>query len=98
MHLCADYFVWDNVTVDGKPAYISRANDAAITGTNYYNVLYKGPTNGWTSKQQTESVDKGSLALISGEIFQASLLSTVTLSHAKKAAPTAVSGFALSTK
>ncbi len=31
----------------------------------------KGPTNGWTSKQQTESVDKGSLALISGEIFQA---------------------------
>ncbi|EPW7050633.1 fimbrial protein, partial [Proteus mirabilis] len=27
--------------------------------------------NGWTSKQQTESVDKGSLALISGEIFQA---------------------------
>ncbi|HEK1114864.1 TPA: fimbrial protein [Proteus mirabilis] len=67
----AAYFAWDNVTVDGKPAYISRANDAAITGTNYYNVLYKGPTNGWTSKQQTESVDKGSLALISGEIFQA---------------------------
>ncbi|WP_285156173.1 hypothetical protein, partial [Staphylococcus aureus] len=37
----AAFFAWDNVTVDSKPAYISRANDAAITGTNYYNVLYK---------------------------------------------------------
>ena len=76
----AAFFAWDNVTVDSKPAYISRANDAAITGTNYYNVLYKGPTNGWTSKQQTESVDKGSLALISGEIFQASFRQGMTMS------------------
>ncbi|MDX4950519.1 fimbrial protein [Proteus mirabilis] len=65
----AAFFVWDNVTVDGKPAYISRANDIAITGDSYYNVLYKGPTNGWTSEQKT-SVDKNSLALISGKIFQ----------------------------
>ena len=75
----AAYFVWDNVTVDGKPAYISRANDAAITGTNYYNVLYKGPTNGWTSEKQT-SVDKNALALISGEIFQASFRQGMTMS------------------
>lgn len=75
----AAYFAWDNVTVDGKPAYISRANDAAITGTNYYNVLYKGPTNGWTSEKQT-SVDKNALALISGEIFQASFRQGMTMS------------------
>ncbi|HEK1093558.1 TPA: fimbrial protein [Proteus mirabilis] len=66
----AAVFLWNNTTVDGNLAYISRANDAVITGDNYYNVLYKGPTNGWTSKQQTEAVDKGSLALISGKIFQ----------------------------
>ncbi|MBG3038200.1 fimbrial protein [Proteus mirabilis] len=67
----ASYFAWDNVAVDGKTAYISRANDVAITGTKYGNVLYKGPTNGWTSKNQT-NVNKNDLALISGEIFQAS--------------------------
>ncbi|HGW5831298.1 TPA: fimbrial protein [Proteus mirabilis] len=65
----AAYFVWDNVIIDGKPAYISRANDVAITGKSYNNVLYKGPTNGWTSEQQT-SVDKNALTLISGKIFQ----------------------------
>ncbi|HEK0655385.1 TPA: fimbrial protein [Proteus mirabilis] len=65
----ATYFAWDNVTVDGKPAYISRANDVAITGKNHNNVLYKGPTNGWTSEQQLD-VNKNSLKLISGEIFQ----------------------------
>ncbi len=58
------------MTVDGKPAFISRANDVAITGKSYNNVLYKGPTNGWTSEQQT-GVDKNALALIPGEIFQA---------------------------
>ncbi|HCR4061743.1 TPA: DUF1120 domain-containing protein, partial [Proteus mirabilis] len=67
----AAFFAWDNVTVDSKPAYISRANDVSITGTSYNNALYKGPTNGWTSEKQT-SVDKNALALISGEIFQAS--------------------------
>lgn len=66
----AAFFAWDNVTVDSKPAYISRANDVSITGTSYNNALYKGPTNGWTSEKQT-SVDKNALALISGEIFQA---------------------------
>ena len=76
----AAFFAWDNVTVDSKPAYISRANDVSITGTSYNNALYKGPTNGWTSKQQTESVDKGSLALISGEIFQASFRQGMTMS------------------
>ncbi|HGN0024219.1 TPA: fimbrial protein [Proteus mirabilis] len=65
----AAFFVWDNVTVDGKPAYISRANDVAITGGDFNNVLYKGPTNGWTSEQQSD-VNKNSLKLISGEIFQ----------------------------
>ena len=65
----AAYFVWDNVIIDGKPAYISRANDVAITGKSYNNVLYKGPTNGWTSEQQI-SVDKNALTLISGKIFQ----------------------------
>ena len=76
----AAFFAWDNVTVDSKPAYISRANDVSITGTSYNNALYKGPTNGWTSKQQTESVDKGSLALISGEIFQANFRQGMTMS------------------
>ena len=75
----AAYFAWDNVTVDGKPAYISRANDVSITGTSYNNALYKGPTNGWTSEKQT-SVDKNALALISGEIFQASFRQGMTMS------------------
>ncbi|AWR58930.1 fimbrial protein [Proteus mirabilis] len=65
----AAFFAWDNVTVDSKPAYISRANDVSITGTSYNNALYKGPTNGWTSEKQT-SVDKNALTLISGKIFQ----------------------------
>ena len=53
-----------------KPAFISRANDVAITGKSYNNVLYKGPTNGWTSEQQS-GVDKKCLAgLIPGEVFQ----------------------------
>ncbi len=51
----AAYFVWDNVTVDGKPAYISRANDAAITGTNYYNVLYKR-ANQWLDIKTTDRI------------------------------------------
>ncbi|HEH1535509.1 TPA: DUF1120 domain-containing protein [Proteus mirabilis] len=75
----AAFFAWDNVTVDSKPAYISRANDVSITGTGYNNALYKGPTNGWTSEKQT-SVDKNALALISGEIFQASFRQGMTMS------------------
>ncbi|MBG3104035.1 DUF1120 domain-containing protein [Proteus mirabilis] len=75
----AAFFAWDNVTVDSKPAYISRANDVSITGTSYNNALYKGPTNGWTSEKQT-SVDKNALALISGEIFQASFRQGLTMS------------------
>ncbi|MEN7483390.1 DUF1120 domain-containing protein [Proteus mirabilis] len=75
----AAFFAWDNVTVDIKPAYISRANDVSITGTSYNNALYKGPTNGWTSEKQT-SVDKNALALISGEIFQASFRQGMTMS------------------
>ncbi|HDT0722513.1 TPA: fimbrial protein [Proteus mirabilis] len=66
----AALFIWNNVTVDDKPAYISRANDVAITGEIFNNVLYKGPTNGWTSEKQS-GVNKNSLALISGNIFQA---------------------------
>ncbi|WP_044124641.1 hypothetical protein, partial [Vibrio cholerae] len=62
-------FIWSDATVDGKPAFISRANDVAITGKSYNNVLYKGPTNGWTSEQQSD-VDKNALALIPGEVFQ----------------------------
>ncbi|MEX9853177.1 fimbrial protein, partial [Proteus mirabilis] len=73
----ATYFAWDNVTVDGKPAYISRANDVAITGESFNNVLYKGPTNGWTSEQQT-SVDKNALTLISGKIFQSNFRQGMT--------------------
>ncbi|RYH15891.1 DUF1120 domain-containing protein [Proteus mirabilis] len=75
----AAFFAWDNVTVDSKPAFISRANDVSITGKSYNNALYKGPTNGWTSEQQT-SVDKNALALISGEIFQASFRQGMTMS------------------
>ncbi|HEA4453832.1 TPA: DUF1120 domain-containing protein [Proteus mirabilis] len=75
----AAFFAWNNVTVDSKPAYISRANDVSITGTSYNNALYKGPTNGWTSEKQT-SVDKNALALISGEIFQASFRQGMTMS------------------
>lgn len=69
--LGAAYFVWDNVRVDGNEAYISRANDIAITGTSYNNVLYDGPTNGWTSEQQT-GVDKKALKLVAGKIFETS--------------------------
>ncbi|ENT8829006.1 DUF1120 domain-containing protein [Proteus mirabilis] len=75
----AAFFAWDNVTVDSKPAYISRANDVAITGNKFNNVLYKGPTNGWTSEQQSD-INKNSLSLISGEIFQASFRQGMTMS------------------
>ncbi|EOV7494569.1 DUF1120 domain-containing protein [Proteus mirabilis] len=75
----AAFFAWDNVTVDSKPAYISRANDVAITGNKFNNVLYKGPTNGWTSEQQSD-INKNSLSLISGEIFQASFRQGLTMS------------------
>ncbi|HGW3687338.1 TPA: DUF1120 domain-containing protein [Proteus mirabilis] len=75
----AAFFAWDNVTVDSKPAYISRANDVSITGTSYNNALYKGPTNGWTSEQQSD-INKNSLSLISGEIFQASFRQGLTMS------------------
>ncbi|EOG1982835.1 TPA: DUF1120 domain-containing protein [Proteus mirabilis] len=75
----AAFFAWDNVTVDSKPAYISRANDVAITGNKFNNVLYKGPTNGWTSEQQSD-INKNSLSLISGEIFQASFRQGLTIS------------------
>lgn len=67
----ATYFVWDNISVDGNTAYISRANDVAVTGTSYNNVLYAGPTNGWTSEQQNE-VDKATLKLVPGKIFETS--------------------------
>ncbi|MBU9980410.1 fimbrial protein [Proteus mirabilis] len=67
----ATSFLWEDVTVDSKPAYISRANDVTITEQDYYNVLYKGVTNGWTSEQQKGKDSKESLALISGEVFQA---------------------------
>ncbi|MFS3860872.1 DUF1120 domain-containing protein [Proteus mirabilis] len=76
----AAFFVWDNVTVDSKPAYISRANDVAITGKNHNNVLYKGPTNGWTSEQQLD-VNKNSLKLISGEIFQSNFRQGIESSY-----------------
>ncbi|MCL8568218.1 DUF1120 domain-containing protein [Proteus mirabilis] len=75
----AAFFAWDNVTVDSKPAYISRATDVAITGNKFNNVLYKGPTNGWTSEQQSD-INKNSLSLISGEIFQASFRQGMTMS------------------
>lgn len=69
----AAFFFWSNknTTVDGEPAYISRANDVAITGTAYTDVLYKGPTNGWTAtKQSGTSVNE--LDLISGKVFKTS--------------------------
>ncbi|WP_368883441.1 fimbrial protein [Proteus mirabilis] len=64
-------FIWSDVTVDGEPAFISRANDVAITGKAYNNVIYKGPTNGWTSEKQS-NVNKNDLALIPGKVFQSS--------------------------
>ncbi|MEX9732483.1 DUF1120 domain-containing protein [Proteus mirabilis] len=73
----AAFFAWDNVTVDSKPAYISRANDVAITGDSFNNVLYKGATNGWTSEKQS-GVNKNSLKLISGEIFQSNFRQGMT--------------------
>lgn len=73
----AAFFAWDNVTVDSKPAHISRANDVAITGDSFNNVLYKGATNGWTSEKQS-GVNKNSLKLISGEIFQSNFRQGMT--------------------
>ena len=63
-------FVWTNVTVDEKPAFISRANDVAVGFSGDKAVMAKEVTNGWTTKQQ-ESVDKANLDLISGKIFSA---------------------------
>ena len=61
-------FVWYNVTVDGKPAFISRANDATVGFSDNKTVIVKEVTNGWTTKQQ-ENVDKNSLDLMPGQIF-----------------------------
>ncbi|TFT02995.1 fimbrial protein, partial [Proteus mirabilis] len=65
-------FVWYNVTVDGKPAFISRANDATVGFSDNKTVIVKEVTNGWTTKQQ-ENVDKNSLDLMPGQIFSTSI-------------------------
>ncbi len=39
-------FVWYNVTVDGKPAFISRANDATVGFSDNKTVIVKEVTNG----------------------------------------------------
>ncbi|MCW2257591.1 type 1 fimbria pilin [Providencia alcalifaciens] len=61
-------FVWATPTVDGNPAYISRANDVPLSFTGDSAVLAKQVTNGWTATQQT-SVDKNELDLIAGKVF-----------------------------
>ncbi len=63
-------FVWADVTVDGKPSFLSRANDAAIGFSDNSAVMVKEVTNGWTAKQQ-ENVNKNNLDLISGQVFSA---------------------------
>nr|WP_314265303.1 fimbrial protein [uncultured Moellerella sp.] len=61
-------FIWSRSTVDGKSAYISRANDFPASFSDDPTVLTKQVTNGWTATQQT-SVNKTSLDLISGKVF-----------------------------
>lgn len=63
-------FIWYNVTVDGKPSFISRANDATVGFSDDKAVMVKDVTNGWTAKQQ-ENVNKNNLDLISGQVFSA---------------------------
>lgn len=72
-------FIWSRSTVDGNPAYISRANDVPLSFTGDSTVLAKRVTNGWTATQQT-SVDKNELDLIAGKVFSTTLRQGVSSS------------------
>lgn len=68
--LLVQLFIWTNITVDGKPAYISRANDVALLrGINLITSYTKAlPMVG---PQNNNQILIKTLSLISGEIFQA---------------------------
>lgn len=59
-----------NVTVDGKKAYISRANDGTHDNGNWpgKEAIVKNATTGWTKTEQGR-VDIDALDLISGKVF-----------------------------
>ncbi|MEX6315078.1 fimbrial protein [Providencia manganoxydans] len=59
-----------NVTVDGKKAYVSRANDGDHDNGNWpgKEAIVKNATTGWTKTEQGR-VDIDALDLISGKVF-----------------------------
>ncbi|HHN8583803.1 TPA: fimbrial protein, partial [Providencia rettgeri] len=70
---------YKNVMVDGKLAYLSRANDGINDNGTWAgsNSIIKNATIGWTQLQQT-SVPISSLQLISGKEFSANIFNRNT--------------------
>ncbi|QZY66542.1 fimbrial protein (plasmid) [Providencia rettgeri] len=75
-------YSWLNVTVDGKPAYISRANDGSYdNGTwSQERQIIKNATNGWTKTQQ-RYVAPPALDLLSGKIFNATFYNSIAINY-----------------
>lgn len=71
-------FLWSDVTVDGLPAYLSRANDSSNnTDYNATTALQKDVTVGWTRTQQ-ENIPPRELSLIAGKVFSTTLTTRIT--------------------
>lgn len=69
-------YEWSNITADGQPMYISRANDSSYPddGSSWYPEIrmMKGATSGWTKTQQ-RNVAKDDLDLIPAKIFSTNI-------------------------
>ena len=86
---------WKDVTVDGKDAYLSRANDGDSGYDNgkwsNESQIVKGATIGWTAEQQ-QYVSPDKLNLLSGKAFKATFYNenkivynvALTYLHSKK--------------
>ncbi|WP_447875461.1 fimbrial protein [Serratia fonticola] len=71
-------YSWENVTADGKNAYLSRANDGLIDNNSFASStqMIKGATVGWTSVQQ-KYVSPDELQLVSAKNFTAQFFNPV---------------------
>lgn len=75
-------YQWSDVTVDGQPAYISRANDGENDNGTWSGSerIVKNATNGWTTTQQMY-VAPSALDLLSGKIFEATFNNVTGVSY-----------------
>lgn len=75
-------FAWDNVTVDGETAYLSRANDGDYDNGTWAgaNWMIKGATTGWTGEQQ-KYVAPSALSLLSGKNFTATFKNSTGVNY-----------------